>query len=120
LSEVSPTSSSEIPDTSPPETPTLPAIESAVERDDTPLKLPLENTAASTDEIAEVVFFTYGVAVFFGLNEGQEKIILEDIETAGIFNSKIDKEDWEVEECHFAVRFYACLWVPSNHLTCQI
>ncbi|KAF9073122.1 hypothetical protein BDP27DRAFT_1216439, partial [Rhodocollybia butyracea] len=53
-------------------------------------------------ESAEVVFFDYGVVVFFGLTESEEKSILEDVENAGIFRRKIIDEQWEIEECHFA------------------
>ncbi|KIM47053.1 hypothetical protein M413DRAFT_440600 [Hebeloma cylindrosporum] len=53
------------------------------------------------DDVAEVVFFEYGVLVFFGLKEQQEKDIIEDIEKAGILKRKIEEEDWEIEECHF-------------------
>ncbi len=56
------------------------------------------------DDVAEIIFFDYGVVVFFGFTEQQEKDILEDIETAGIMNREINEADWEVEECHFAVR----------------
>lgn len=52
-------------------------------------------------EVAEVVFFEYGVVVFFGLEERQERDILEDIERAGIVKRPIEGKDWEVEECHF-------------------
>jgi uncharacterized Rmd1/YagE family protein len=55
------------------------------------------------EDLAEVVFFEYGVVVFFGLEEGQERGILEDIENAGILKRRIKEDDWEVEECHFAV-----------------
>lgn len=61
-------------------------------------------TSAKPDEaVAEVVFFEYGVVVFFGLDEGQERGILEDLENAGILKRKINEDDWEIEECHFAV-----------------
>ncbi|KDR80337.1 hypothetical protein GALMADRAFT_242713 [Galerina marginata CBS 339.88] len=53
------------------------------------------------EEIAEAVFFEYGVVVFFGLDERQEKDIIEDIENAGIMKRQIDEDDWEIEECHF-------------------
>ncbi|KAG7448726.1 DUF155-domain-containing protein [Guyanagaster necrorhizus] len=56
----------------------------------------------NTDDVAEVVFFEYGVVVFFGLDEGQERNILEDIENAKIMDRKITEVHWEVEECHFA------------------
>lgn len=54
------------------------------------------------EEVAEVVFFEYGVVVFFGLDEEQEMSILEDIDS--LMSRKIAESDWEVEECHFAVR----------------
>ncbi|KAF9269568.1 DUF155-domain-containing protein [Marasmius fiardii PR-910] len=53
------------------------------------------------NETAEAVFFEYGVVVFFGLTEVQEKSILEDVHNAGIVKRKIPEADWEVEECHF-------------------
>jgi uncharacterized Rmd1/YagE family protein len=56
-------------------------------------------------DVAEVVFFEYGVAVFFGLGEEQERGILEDLDNAGILKRPIKEDDWEVEECHFVVRF---------------
>jgi len=60
-------------------------------------------------DVAEVVFFEYGVAVFFGLGEEQEKGILEDLDNAGILKRAIKEDDWEVEECHFVVRFQDAL-----------
>jgi uncharacterized Rmd1/YagE family protein len=51
--------------------------------------------------VAEAVYFSYGVAVFFGFTENQEIGILEDIERAGIMKRKMTTEDWEIEECHF-------------------
>ncbi|KAF9051615.1 hypothetical protein BJ165DRAFT_1401111 [Panaeolus papilionaceus] len=54
------------------------------------------------DEVGEVVFFEYGVVVFFGLDERQEKDILEDVAHAGVMKRSIKEEDWEIEECHFA------------------
>ncbi|KAF9563200.1 DUF155-domain-containing protein [Agrocybe pediades] len=53
------------------------------------------------DDVAEVVFFEYGVVVFFGLDESQEKDILEDIENAGVMRRNINEDDWEIEECHY-------------------
>ncbi|KAL0066921.1 Sad1-interacting factor 3 [Marasmius tenuissimus] len=53
------------------------------------------------DEHAEAVFFEYGVVVFFGFTEVQEKSILEDVHNARIAKRKIPENDWEVEECHF-------------------
>jgi uncharacterized Rmd1/YagE family protein len=55
------------------------------------------------EKFAEVVFFEYGVVVFFGLPERHERDILEDIEKADIFKSRIAEIDWEVEEFHYIV-----------------
>ncbi|KAF8190535.1 hypothetical protein BJ912DRAFT_1022218 [Pholiota molesta] len=63
--------------------------------------LPSEASKRSDDDVAEVVFFEYGVVVFFGLAEDQERDILEDIDNAGIMKRKMEEEDWEIEECHF-------------------
>jgi uncharacterized Rmd1/YagE family protein len=52
---------------------------------------------------AEVVIFTYGVVVFFGLEEAHERAILEDLENAGMLSRKLKESEWEVEECHFEV-----------------
>jgi uncharacterized Rmd1/YagE family protein len=62
--------------------------------------------SGSDDDVAEVVFFDYGVVVFFGLAEVQERGILDDVDRAGVLKRKIKEADWEVEECHFAVRFH--------------
>ncbi|TRM63609.1 hypothetical protein BD626DRAFT_402162 [Schizophyllum amplum] len=53
------------------------------------------------DDIGEVIFFEYGVAVFFGLSEEQERGILDDIDNAGVLRRKVPEPDWEVEECHY-------------------
>jgi uncharacterized Rmd1/YagE family protein len=55
------------------------------------------------DDAAEIVFFAYGVAVFFGFDEVQERDILEDIHGAGTVKGARVESEWEVEECHFAV-----------------
>jgi len=70
----------------------------------TPVETPETEILSSKnqdDEVAEVVFFEYGVVVFFGLEESQEKDILEDVENAGIMKRKINEDDWEIEECHY-------------------
>ncbi|KAF6745424.1 hypothetical protein DFP72DRAFT_824538 [Ephemerocybe angulata] len=54
------------------------------------------------DNVGEVVFFDYGVVVFFGLAEREERDILDDIQQAGVLQRPIIEEEWEVEECHFA------------------
>ena len=55
------------------------------------------------DDAAEIVFFAYGVAVFFGFDEMQEHNILEDVHGAGTLKGARAEREWEVEECHFAV-----------------
>lgn len=55
-------------------------------------------------DVAEVIIFTYGVVVFFGLAEFQERAILEDLENAGMCSRPIPEDDFEIEECHFEVR----------------
>jgi uncharacterized Rmd1/YagE family protein len=55
------------------------------------------------DKVAEVVFFEYGVVVFFGLEERQERDILEDIEKAQVLKRRITEDNWEVEEFHYTV-----------------
>ncbi|KAJ7257935.1 hypothetical protein B0H12DRAFT_1110686 [Mycena haematopus] len=62
---------------------------------------PQAPAATVEEDVAEVVFFEYGVVVFFGLDEQQEKSILEDVENAEIMKKKISEEDWEIEECHY-------------------
>ncbi|EAU89288.2 YagE family protein [Coprinopsis cinerea okayama7 len=54
------------------------------------------------DNVAEVVFFEYGVVVFFGLDERGERDILDDLEQAGAYRRLMKEDDWEIEECHFA------------------
>ena len=58
---------------------------------------------APGDDAAEIVFFTYGVAVFFGFDEIDERYILEDLHGAGAVKGARQEGEWEVEECHFAV-----------------
>ncbi|EJU02183.1 DUF155-domain-containing protein [Dacryopinax primogenitus] len=59
-------------------------------------------TEAENDpNIAEAVFFDYGVTVFFGFEEHQERKVLEDLEEAGVCVKKLKEENWEIEECHF-------------------
>lgn len=62
------------------------------------------------DQFVEAVFFAYGVAVFFGFTEEQERGILEDVEGAGALKDKLKEDEWEIEQCHYAVR------VPQNEL----
>lgn len=55
----------------------------------------------SDTQVGEVVIFDYGVTVFFGFTERQEREILDDFESAGAWVKSFDEDDWEVEECHF-------------------
>ncbi|KAI0087339.1 hypothetical protein BDY19DRAFT_893087 [Irpex rosettiformis] len=59
-----------------------------------------------TDTFGEVVFFQYGVVVFFGLDASQEHSILEDVEGAGIMSKPRLEDRWEVEECHYEYKPY--------------
>lgn len=64
---------------------------------------PSLSTQPVPEDIAEAVFFEYGVVVFFGLEEGQERGILDDISNAEIMRRPLVEDDWEIEECHFEV-----------------
>jgi len=59
-------------------------------------------TPVDYSNMAEAVFFSYGVAVFFGFTKNQEIGILEDVQKAGVMKRKLTEEDWEEEEFHFA------------------
>ncbi|KAH9936015.1 DUF155-domain-containing protein [Amylocystis lapponica] len=59
--------------------------------------------AVSADEFAEAIFFAYGVVVFFGLTEAQERGILEDVDKVGVLRRRLVEGDWEIEECHYAI-----------------
>ncbi|ORX39069.1 hypothetical protein BD324DRAFT_308968 [Kockovaella imperatae] len=54
-----------------------------------------------TGKVAEAVFFSYGVSVFYGFQEDEEKDIMDDVERAGIWVKGLDEEDWEVDEFHY-------------------
>jgi uncharacterized Rmd1/YagE family protein len=58
---------------------------------------------ATGDDAAEIVFFAYGVAVFFGFEEMQERDILEDVHDAGAVKGPRPDSEWKIEECHYAV-----------------
>ncbi|WVO15475.1 hypothetical protein L204_103133 [Cryptococcus depauperatus] len=51
--------------------------------------------------IAEAIFFNYGVSVFFGFKEIQEREIMEDCETVGAWTGGLGEDDWEAEEFHY-------------------
>jgi len=63
----------------------------------------LRTPVAAGDDAAEIVFFAYGVAVFYGFDEMQERDILEDIHGAGTVKGARAESEWEIEECHYAV-----------------
>jgi uncharacterized Rmd1/YagE family protein len=44
-----------------------------------------------------------GVVVFFGLEESQERDILDDLHNAGVLQGRRAEDDWETEECHYEV-----------------
>ncbi|KAI0298692.1 hypothetical protein B0F90DRAFT_1938044 [Multifurca ochricompacta] len=83
-----------------PETP-VPAQDRVFAPPTAPMSEPRTSIAAG-DDAAEIVFFAYGVAVFFGFEEVQERNILEDIHGAGTLKGSRVESEWEVEECHFA------------------
>lgn len=61
-------------------------------------------SALFSNQIAEAVFFSYGVSVFFGFHESEERMIMEDCESAGVWARGQEEDDWEVEEFHYTVR----------------
>jgi uncharacterized Rmd1/YagE family protein len=58
-----------------------------------------------SDKVAEAVFFSYGVSVFFGFQANEERMIMEDCEAAGVWVRGQDEDDWEVEEFHYVVSY---------------
>lgn len=61
------------------------------------------------NQVAEAVFYSYGVSVFFGFQEGEEREIMEDCEGAGVWMRGRDEDDWEVEEFHYVVSATHCV-----------
>ncbi|KZT23692.1 DUF155-domain-containing protein [Neolentinus lepideus HHB14362 ss-1] len=53
------------------------------------------------ENVAEVIFFSYGVVALFGMQEGEERSVLEDVENAGVMVGKFREDDLEVEEFHY-------------------
>lgn len=82
--------------------------------------------SSTAAKVAEVVFFDYGVTVFFGLTEREERDILEDCDSAGVWVKGVKEDDWEVEECHYVsdfCRVRRCSTADmaySRRLRCQI
>ncbi|TFY63326.1 hypothetical protein EVG20_g6356 [Dentipellis fragilis] len=70
-----------------------------------PLVLPIVATpevpAPAPNATAEIVFLAYGVVVFFGLSEGEERALIEDLDAAGVVRRRRPEADWEIEECHY-------------------
>jgi hypothetical protein len=58
---------------------------------------------STTNHIAEAVFYSYGVSIFFGFQEDEERAVMEDIDAAGGWIRGLEEDDWEVEEFHYAV-----------------
>lgn len=65
------------------------------------------------DRIAEIVIFDYGVVVFFGFEESQERDVLEDLDRAVICNRPRPEERWEVESCHYVVSSFGQCLTPD-------
>lgn len=63
--------------------------------------------------VAEAVFYSYGVSVFFGFTETQEKEIMEDCLNAGAWSRPQEEDEWEVEECHYVVSPSQPIWVGA-------
>lgn len=59
----------------------------------------------SQHQVAEAVFFSYGVSVFFGFQADEEREIMADCETAGVWQQGLDEDDWEIEEFHYIVSY---------------
>ncbi|KAH9039201.1 DUF155-domain-containing protein [Lactarius hengduanensis] len=89
--------SAETPALAPPELTFTPASAGTL-----PVSEPRTPVLAPGDDAAEIVFFAYGVVVFFGFEEMQERYILEDVHGAGALKGARAEGEWEVEECHFA------------------
>ncbi|WVQ81210.1 hypothetical protein IAT38_003332 [Cryptococcus sp. DSM 104549] len=56
---------------------------------------------STLNNVAEAVFFSYGVSVFFGFNESEEREIMEDCESTGAWSRGLGEDDWEIEEFHY-------------------
>lgn len=84
------------------DTPLVAAQSPALAPPTAPVSEPRTPVAAG-DDAAEIVFFAYGVAVFFGFDEMQERDILEDVHSAGTVKGAQAENEWKIEECHYAV-----------------
>ncbi len=58
-------------------------------------------SSSSHSRVADVVFFAYGVTVFFGLSEREEREILDDCYSAGAWIGTLEEDCWEIESCHY-------------------
>jgi uncharacterized Rmd1/YagE family protein len=75
-------------------------------------------SSSHVNQVAEAVFFSYGVSVFFGFQEREEKEIMEDCEKAGTWIRPQKEDDWEVEECHYLVSGSSADWVRQIYQHC--
>ncbi|ORY24777.1 hypothetical protein BCR39DRAFT_581491 [Naematelia encephala] len=66
-----------------------------------PQPRPRRKSMIHSNRVAEAVFFSYGVSVFFGFQEEEERDVMEDCETAGTWLRSVEQDDWEVEEFHY-------------------
>ena len=78
-------------------------------------KLTKKRLKNEEDTIAEMIVFDYGVVVFFGFEEAQERDVLEDLDRAIIGVRTRPEDRWEVESCHFVVCWkYDPTTTPTN------
>lgn len=80
------------------------------------LKLRQTKKKEEVDRIAEMIVFDYGVVVFFGFEESQERALLEDLDRAMIMVRPRPEDKWEVEVCHYVVSYPSACHIP-NHKT---
>ncbi|KAL7421315.1 Sad1-interacting factor 3 [Cryptotrichosporon argae] len=59
------------------------------------------------NQVAEAVFFSYGVSVFFGFQPSEERLIMEDCETAGVWIGGEDEDEWETDQFHYVYDYDA-------------
>jgi uncharacterized Rmd1/YagE family protein len=71
-----------------------------------------KSAAHLSGRIGEAVFFEYGVSVFFGFQEADERDIMEDCEGGGCWSRSLSEEDWEQEDFHYTVRASRPCWLP--------
>jgi len=93
-------------------------IQSQQQQKQQPMKRPRAKSHSNLNKVAEAVFFSYGVSVFFGFAESEERTIMEDCEGAGVWLRGQEEDDWEVEEFHYVVSppLLFCLLLKEREL----